>query len=78
MILLVRNYIKKEYTEIPLGSIIAIISALIYVISPADLIPDNIPGIGYLDDAAVVAVCWNLVESDVREYQKWRKMHKKS
>lgn len=57
MILLVRNYIKKEYTEIPLGSIIAIISALIYVISPADLIPDNIPGIGYLDDAAVVAVC---------------------
>lgn len=78
MILLLKSYINKEYTGIPLGSIIAIISALIYVVSPVDLIPDNIPGIGYLDDAAVVAVCWNLVESDVEEYQKWRKMHKKS
>ena len=30
MISLVRSYTKKEYTEIPLGTIIAIVSALIY------------------------------------------------
>ena len=58
MISLVRSYIKKEYTEIPLGSILGIISALIYIVSPIDLIPDITPGIGYLDDAAIIILCF--------------------
>lgn len=69
---LLRNYIKKEYTDIPIGSVIAIVSALIYFVSPIDILPDSIPVIGYLDDAAVVAACWQLVQSDVNEYIKWR------
>ncbi|EEA85918.1 YkvA family protein [Peptacetobacter hiranonis] len=64
------KYVKKEYTDIPIGTIIAILSALIYFVSPIDFIPDSIPGIGYLDDVAVVAVCWNLVSSDIEEYTK--------
>ena len=70
---LVRSYWKKEYTDIPIGSIISIISALLYFVSPIDIIPDSIPFLGYFDDATVIAVCWKLVESDVEEYQKWRK-----
>ena len=52
---LVRSYVKKEYRDIPIGSIIAIVSALIYFVSPLDIVPDSIPVIGYFDDAAVVA-----------------------
>lgn len=74
---LVRCYWKKEYTDVPIGSIIAIISALIYFVSPIDILPDSIPVIGYFDDAAVVATCWKLVESDVVEYQKWREKNGK-
>ena len=59
MISLVRNYMKKEYTDIPIGTVIAIISALIYFVSPMDIVPDSIPVIGYFDDAAVVGACWN-------------------
>lgn len=70
---LMRSFVKKEYIEIPLGSIIAITSALIYFVSPIDIVPDSIPFLGYIDDAAVIAVCWKLVESDVEEYVKWRK-----
>ena len=51
MISLIKSYIEKEYTEIPLGTIIAVISALIYVVSPIDIIPDSIPGAGYIDGA---------------------------
>lgn len=72
MISLTRSYIKKEYTDIPIGSVIAIISALIYVLSPIDIIPDFVPGAGYADDAAIIAFCWKLVESDVDEYKLWR------
>ncbi len=69
---LVKSYMKKEYTDIPIGAIISIISALIYFVSPIDIIPDSIPFIGYFDDAAVVAACWKLVDSDIEEYEKWR------
>ena len=72
---LVRSYYKKEYEDAPLGTIIAIISALTYFVSPIDIVPDSIPVIGYFDDAAVVAACWKLVESDVKEYELWREKH---
>ena len=65
MISMIRSYVRKEYTEIPIGSIISMISALIYFVSPVDIIPDFLPVVGYLDDAAVVAACIKLVKSDI-------------
>ncbi len=72
LISLIRSYVKHEYRDIPLGTIIAIISALIYVLTPIDVIPDAIVPVGYIDDAAVIAACLKLVNSDVEEYRKWR------
>ena len=70
---LLNDYVKKNYTEIPMGSIIAIIGALIYFVSPIDIIPDVIPGIGYIDDLMVIKVCLGLVDADLKEYKEWRK-----
>lgn len=72
MFSLVRSYYKKEYTDVPLGSILGCISALIYFVSVLDLIPDGLPIVGLLDDAAVVVVCWNCVKSDIEDYLAWR------
>ena len=50
-----------------------IIFALAYFISPLDLIPDAIIGIGYLDDALVVAwVCHNL-KDEIQDYKRFLK-----
>jgi len=72
LIFLVKAYINKEYTEIPVGTIIAIVSALIYFVSPFDIIPDFIPGIGYIDDAAVIALLYKMVHGDIQGYKEWR------
>jgi uncharacterized membrane protein YkvA (DUF1232 family) len=68
---IVRDYISGSYRQTPWHSIAAIVAALLYVLNPFDLIPDFIPGIGYIDDAAVVAVCLKMIESDLQEYQTW-------
>ena len=73
---LVRSYVMKEYRLAPMGTMIAVVAALLYWVSPIDLIPDVVPGVGYLDDAAVVTICWKMVEADVEAYEEWRDEHK--
>lgn len=77
LISLVKSYIKKEYTDIPVHLIVAVISGLIYFLSPVDAIPDFIPGFGYVDDVSVIALCLKLVDDDLKEYQKWREDNNK-
>ena len=69
---LVSSYSKKEYTDVPIGSIIAAVSALAYWLAPIDLIPDAIPVVGQLDDAAVAGACLTLISTDLEEYEIWR------
>lgn len=69
---LLRDYAKGDYRDVPFNVVAAIGGALLYVLSPIDLIPDFIPIIGYLDDAAVIAFCLNLIEKDLITYQIWK------
>ena len=70
---IIQDYVKGEYRKIPFWSIAAIVAALLYVLSPVDLIPDVIPGIGYVDDGLVVAACLAMVEQDLHIYKEWKK-----
>ena len=72
MFSMVKDYASRSYTDIPFGTIAAIAGSLLYVLSPIDLIPDFIPGIGLVDDAAVVAACLRLVKIDIDKYREWK------
>lgn len=69
---MIKAYANGEYREIPFGSIIAIIIAVAYWVSPVDIIPDYVPGVGYIDDAAVVIFCLNFIKTDFDNFKKWK------
>jgi uncharacterized membrane protein YkvA (DUF1232 family) len=69
---LVSSWVKGDYRDVPVGSIIAIIAALIYLICPIDVIPDFIPGIGFIDDVFVIGLVVAQVAKDLEKYKIWK------
>jgi uncharacterized membrane protein YkvA (DUF1232 family) len=51
----------------------SIIGALGYFISPLDAIPDFTVGIGYVDDALVVAYVVHRLATEIADYRKFRR-----
>ena len=71
LISMIKDSFSGRYKHLPVGVIGAIVFALLYVLSPIDLIPDFIPVIGLLDDAVVLGLCLALAEKDIQKYQLW-------
>ena len=74
---LLRAFINREYLDIPWRSIVLVVVAIIYFVSLVDLIPDFIPGVGFIDDAAVIAFVIAQIRSDIDKYIHWEAEHKK-
>lgn len=69
---LIHDVRHDRYREVPVWTLSAAGLALLYVLNPFDLIPDALPVVGMLDDAAVVSVCLSLVEQDLHDYRAWK------
>jgi uncharacterized membrane protein YkvA (DUF1232 family) len=67
---LLKAYAKGDYREIPLESMVIIVGAVLYVVSPIDIIPDALPG-GLLDDASVLAFALKMVNDELEDFKAW-------
>ena len=54
-----------------------VLSALAYFAEPEDLIPDNIPGLGFLDDAIMIELVVRDLRHEVEAYQDFREYRKR-
>ena len=71
MLRLIRAYYRGEYHEVTESTLVILIAAVIYVVSPLDVIPDAIPAIGFLDDATVVALAVQRARQDLDDFMLW-------
>ncbi|MEH7414840.1 DUF1232 domain-containing protein [Neobacillus drentensis] len=69
---LVKAYTKGEYKNVQPSTIVTIIGALLYFISPIDLVPDFVIGLGLFDDAAVIGFTLKKLSKELDEFKKWK------
>lgn len=69
---LAKDYANGTYTSIPKTTMIAVLAALLYFISPLDLVPDFLVGLGFLDDAFILGFVVKKVAKELEKYQAWK------
>jgi uncharacterized membrane protein YkvA (DUF1232 family) len=72
MLSIVKDYWAGRYRRVPYGFIAAVVFVLLYVINPFDLMPDFLPIIGEIDDAAIVGASLLALERDLFQYRAWK------
>ncbi|KFN44223.1 YkvA family protein [Arenimonas oryziterrae] len=48
-----------------------VLSALVYFADPADIIPDNVPVLGYFDDAIAIEICVTELKHELDAYEEF-------
>jgi uncharacterized membrane protein YkvA (DUF1232 family) len=69
---LIKEYWKGTYRDVSTKSIVIFLAALAYIISPIDLIPDYMLGLGQIDDAAILGVSVFFLEKELMKYSEWK------
>ena len=64
-----------EYTGIPKGRLVMGGLALAYLVAPVDIIPDALPFIGFMDDAALLIWLVKQANDEVEKFEQWEQQH---
>lgn len=67
---LVKCSVSGEYKEAPRKVILWAVVAILYFVSPLDIIPDIFPG-GYLDDIYVIQLILRKFQVDIKKFRDW-------
>jgi uncharacterized membrane protein YkvA (DUF1232 family) len=70
--MVLRDYANGTYRQVPWKAVAAIVAAVVYVVSPFDLIPDFLVPLGFTDDVVALALTWGLVKRELRDYCAWK------
>ncbi|MBL8036981.1 MAG: DUF1232 domain-containing protein [Nitrospira sp.] len=62
---------QGSYRGLSVRTVASIAVAILYVLSPVDAIPDFIPGIGLIDDAAILALLLHSLAQDLAAFRLW-------
>ncbi len=71
MLRLLRAYFRGEYRNVSQEELLWIIAAVNYFVDPFDLIPDEVPFLGFVDDATVMAFAVGRTRQTLDDFMTW-------
>ncbi len=72
MMSMLKDFWEGKYRETPFWMIAVSTFSFLYVLKPIDIIPDELPVIGSLDDAVVMTLCFGMVRNELASYRLWQ------
>ena len=69
---LLRAWAQDEYSGVSNANLLLIVGAVVYFLMPVDLVPDFILGLGFADDAAVIAWVVGAVRDELAKSKAWQ------
>ena len=72
----ISDIVNGNYKDYNVKAFLYVVAAMIYLVSPIDVIPDFILGIGLTDDVAVILFVLREVSLELDKYKEW-KLNKK-
>jgi uncharacterized membrane protein YkvA (DUF1232 family) len=66
------DVVRGRYRPIPWSAILWMLAAVVYLLSPLDLIPDFLLVIGLVDDVFIVGWMLTRVDHALEDYRLWR------
>lgn len=70
---LVKAYAVGDYRSVSWANLVMIVAAIIYFLSPLDLIPDFFAGLGYIDDATILSWTLRAIGDELSTFSEWEK-----
>ena len=72
LIELIQDWSKGNYQDVSNKTIVAVIAAIIYLVTPFDAVPDFLLGWGYLDDLAILKLVIGQVRTELDKFKRWK------
>jgi uncharacterized membrane protein YkvA (DUF1232 family) len=70
---LVKAYGKGQYKAISWSNLVLVVAALVYFVTPIDLVPDFLLALGYFDDAALLGWTIRAIGDELAKFTQWEK-----
>lgn len=69
---LIMDYSKGNYREVKKRDILLIVAGFLYLLNPADIIPDFILFFGFFDDLSVLTYIVKKLDKELEKYDVWK------
>lgn len=70
---LLKAYANGDYRSISWANLVLVVSAIIYFVTPFDLIPDFLLALGYFDDIAILSWTIKAIGDELDKFRGWEK-----
>jgi uncharacterized membrane protein YkvA (DUF1232 family) len=70
---MIRAYVRGNYRDVRLRSVLAVVTGVLYFLSPIDLVPDVFLLLGLTDDVVVVSLVFTVLRQELAGFRAWER-----
>lgn len=71
MLRLLVRWIDQSYRQVSWTPLVMLVGALIYLVTPVDLVPDALGALGFVDDVTVINTVVQRIRNELNQFRAW-------